>query len=130
MLKEVGTQEEYDTKHLKICFDIISIYRNGGMDLHYGQAQKWVNMFMKYQCILGDNTAQRMIPFLHIPIDNVILKVAKTKFGIIPKAKTCWSKFDKETYVDLQLQLRDSLNGETPIIWEFKAWSNQDSKEA
>lgn len=126
----VTSQEAYDTKHREICMQIIQVYQDNGMEMHFGQAQKWINMFMKYLCILGYTPACRHIPFLHIPVDNVILKAAKKQFGIVPKSKSCWSKFDEDTYLDFQLQMRESLKGETAIIWEFKAWNDQDANGA
>lgn len=68
-----------------------------------GQAQKWVNMTLKYLWLLDalpDNIDKKD---LHVPIDSYIIKIAYRKkgniqicFGIRKKPKELWSKWDKK----------------------------------
>lgn len=47
-----------------------------GKKLYYGQAQKWLNMAMKYMWLLGlrQNDFARLLSVLHIPVDSYILQ--------------------------------------------------------
>lgn len=88
-------------------------------EFHYGQAQKWVNMTLKYLYLLGivKNDAG-----LHIPIDSYILD-ALSEEGI-EAPKTVWSQFCCKEYYDLQKPINDMLNEKStlPMKWEHEAW--------
>ena len=126
-------QEAYDEFHLGLCGQIIEEYRkNGVAELTYGQAQKWVNMTMKYLCVLseGNFTGKfewlgRFYPYLHVPIDSIILdKIAEARFPNINLDKNLsWSKIEKyEFYLEIQKNLRKSLTAMSPMDWEFEVW--------
>ena len=128
-----ANQEAYDKFHLELCGQIIEEYRkNGVAELTYGQAQKWVNMTMKYLCVLseGNFTGEfewlgRFYPYLHVPIDSIILdKIEEARFPNINLDKNLsWSKIDKyEFYLEIQENLRKSLTAMSPMDWEFEVW--------
>lgn len=48
-----SSKEEFNKLHLKICNKIKEIYLAEGIRLTYGQAQKWLNMIMKYLYMIG-----------------------------------------------------------------------------
>lgn len=123
----VDSQDEFDLWHEHACLVVIDSFRDGINILTYGQAQKWLNMFMKYLFLLDNNFPSSIIPFLHVPIDNVILDVAKTDLGINRPPKA-WSKWDFLEYVDFQMTLRKKISSKysglvTPFEWEFKHWN-------
>lgn len=126
-------QEAYDEFHLGLCGQIIEEYRkNGVAELTYGQAQKWVNMTMKYLCVLSEGNftgkfewLDRFYPYLHVPIDSIILdKIAEARFPNINLDKNLsWSKIEKyEFYLEIQKNLRKSLTAMSPMDWEFEVW--------
>ena len=128
-----ANQEAYDEFHLGLCGQIIEEYRKSGVaELTYGQAQKWVNMTMKYLCVLteGNFTGKyewlgRFYPYLHVPIDSIILnKIAEARFPNFNLDKNLsWSKIDKyEFYLEIQKNLRKSLTAMSPMDWEFEVW--------
>lgn len=128
-----ANQEAYDEFHLGLCGQIIEEYRKSGVaELTYGQAQKWVNMTMKYLCVLseGNFTGKfewlgRFYPYLHVPIDSIILyKIVEARFPNINLDKNLsWSKIDKyEFYLEIQRNLRKSLTAMSPMDWEFEVW--------
>lgn len=128
-----ANQGAYDKFHFELCEKIIEEYRKRDVaELTYGQAQKWVNMTMKYLCVLseGNFTGEfewlgRFYPYLHVPIDSIILdKIAEARFPNINLDKNLsWSKIDKyEFYLEIQKNLRISLTAMSPMDWEFDVW--------
>ena len=166
--------DEFDKRHKEICEAIITEtigWKENGKKLlkspgkgkvafSYGQAQKWLNMAIKYVWLLGlwADEFRAMQDKLHIPVDRYILKAASaTKeqnlYGLalkcIPFKKkykkgkyTCdkyseektlpWSQWDYKAYIDFigELQAKLKALGETPIEWENKAWIEQSKIES
>ena len=104
----------------------------------YGQAQKWVNMTLKYLWLL-DLLPDRILPEdLHVPVDSFILQKLKGtgKFDEKDNEITnsgemyyyngyTWSAIpDYESYNKLQDKIREIAkeNGIFPIEWEGDAW--------
>lgn len=139
------SQGDYDEFHHALCEEIIGYYSNEKSyvsDFYYGQAQKWINMTMKYLCVIGEERypwLNRLYPFLHIPIDSVILGKIIGDFEIESVAvkgkrvllkNLSWSRIDKDTYDAIQNVLREKIGeNEIPIVWEFKAWNNPKENE-
>lgn len=124
---------EYNNWHNRICEGIIERFsENGKALLSYGQAQKWLNMTMKYLIVLGNDNIQRLIPYLHIPIDNIVLDLAYEQFGISVSTEKPWSQWDKKDYLDYQSTLMKGIANKYPnlypIKWEFQFWK-QSSEE-
>lgn len=130
---------DFDEFHDTLCCGIIEIYNNNHIDFYYGQAQKWVNMTMKYLCVIGEEKypwLKGIYEYLHIPIDSIILdrviNELKIESVIVNNNKVSlknlrWSRIkEQDTYKAIQSKLRVALNekGEIPIVWEFKAWNN------
>lgn len=120
-LLDVTTQMDFDIWHCSICNRIIADFSNEAT-LYYGQAQKWLNMTMKYLLVLGVPEIERLTPFIHIPIDNIVIQTAK---GL----ETCgkpWSQWNEKEYKEYQHKLKLFISNENPdmapIIWEFKNW--------
>ena len=116
---------------------LITSYENEIAELTYGQAQKWVNMTMKYLCVLSDANFTGdykwlgdFYPYLHVPIDSIILdKIAdENEFpGIKLDNVRCWSKIKEyQDYFAVQQSLRNKLKEkDSPILpmdWEFEVW--------
>ncbi|MBF1307364.1 hypothetical protein NM219_06250 [Parvimonas micra] len=122
--------ENFDTWHKEVCNLIVEKYKDHGIKLTYGQAQKWVNMTIKYLYILNEHTFDNVFDFLHIPVDNYIFKAAKEKLGI-DNPKKPWSKLDETEYFEYQKAIREKLKEKIrekididtpPLLWEFKNW--------
>lgn len=68
---------DYDRQHSKICRDICrDICSCKEIIFTYGQAQKWLNMTMKYLVVIHAITDIKLIKMLHIPVDSYILQAA------------------------------------------------------
>lgn len=136
--------DDFDTWHEIVCNEIINIANEEKKPLlkkpfSYGQAQKWLNMTLKYLWLLDilDNIDEEK---LHVPVDNFILQAIKESVGIDEEKNTLKSrittvttneqyKFGKEPwsnlgyyeYRDIQNQIKESINM-TRIEWENMAW--------
>lgn len=122
----VRSQEEYDNWHRQLCNDLRLLYRNAGIDFHIGQAQKWVNMTMKYLFVCGEYSFSEMFQYLHIPVDNYVFSVAEKELHI-PQPKVRWSRWDSydKQYLVYQKALRSNIKGLSPLRWEFKYWMQE-----
>ena len=120
-----SSQDDFDRWHKTVCEKLINVYSEKNVVFFYGQAQKWVNMTLKYLCVL-DYELFNNSEFFDIPIDRNILNIANQRFGIeIPEVS--WSRWDKDQYNTYQKELKKkiSLNCNlSPIRWEFRNWNS------
>lgn len=64
-------QNAFDSEHKRICEEIIGTYSET-CEFTYGQAQKWLNMTLKYIVLLEENSELKS--YLHIPVDSLIMQ--------------------------------------------------------
>lgn len=87
-----STQENFDGKHKSACEEICTAARESeslaviehakehenekNEKLYYGQAQKWINMTLKYMWLtdLWKDKFDALLPVLHIPVDSFIIE--------------------------------------------------------
>ncbi len=124
----IDTIEKYEKFHDSLCLRIIDCYDNKTIaQITYGQAQKWVNMTMKYLCVLYEGQCDwlnKIYSFLHIPIDSIILDKARKEFpNEFPVNNTPWSQLSREEYITIQNKFRAVIKDVALIDWEFKAWN-------
>lgn len=118
--KNVNSQDDYDIWHKMICFDIQNIFKKYGYaDFYIGQAQKWINMSLKYIFVHDETRVSgftNIYNYCHIPIDNIIL--SKLKYS---KFNTAWSRInDYDTYLEFQRYIRQIAEDEIPLDFEFR----------
>lgn len=135
-------QEIFDKEHNRICEEIIKTYSEIS-DFTYGQAQKWLNMMLKYVLLIeGDSTLKS---YLHIPVDSYIMQAVGSdnpklkyclKLECVPKKNGTvgkysestskpWSKWNYEEYIAFQNCIRKAISESSyssPIEWENEAW--------
>ena len=120
--KGFSDQEQYDAWHKEICLKIQQVYTESGIGMTIGQAQKWLNMTMKYLFVANVPGTAEVFPFCHVPIDSYIINAVEKQLGV-KRFDTPWSKIsDYETYIDFQKCLRKMLEGKAPLEWEFGTW--------
>ena len=149
--KVKGLPEELEDKsfrkwHNEICNKIIECNPKAeGLDVNvlrknltYGQAQKWVNMTLKYMWLMGLIEDQKQ---LCVPIDNYILKKLRDKdvdpFVIVKDGDTytvkqkngntaySWSKFPNACfYYGLDDKIKAIIGDKMPLAWENEVWLN------
>jgi hypothetical protein len=94
-----STNENFDGRHKKICEEIkaqaenykecgeyiLGVNKNKEVKkkdkreeqrFYYGQAQKWLNMTLKYMWFTGlwNEKIENLLPVLHVPIDNHVIE--------------------------------------------------------
>lgn len=131
----ITNQKEFDAWHCDVCKMIKSFYLNEGIEFTYGQAQKWLNMTIKYLYMLEvkEYSFDNVIMWLHIPVDNFIFKAVKEELNIKRLTKVSWSRWNNyDEYLEYQNDIRKKLKEEdiSPLRWEFENWLNEAEKEA
>lgn len=120
-LVAVNDSKEFTKWHHSICDEIVSLYEAEGIELYIGQAQKWVNMTLKYLYVLVPDVVEPFYRFLHIPLDNYIMDIAKKQYGI-PSLPCAWSRISNyQDYLDYEKMLMEVID-EVPLDWEFRKW--------
>jgi len=108
----------------------------GELQITVGQAQKWLNMSIKYMRMMGLLNKDIKSEYIHIPIDNYIIDAARREgkiselfdvegLGIMPTFSEKWSKIaDYKKYLEYQQAIRQKLQNRNcnPIEWESEAW--------
>ncbi len=128
-IAQLSEKQDFDTWHSDLCEELIDRYPSDVMS--YGIAQKWVNMTMKYLCILHElfpesdygKAASELKSMLHVPIDSYILEAAKKDEDLrLPKLVDSWSNLkDPAAYLEYQKTIRSRKN-HRQMDWEGKAW--------
>ena len=112
---EFFSQKSFDDFHEESCVKLIETWD----ELTFGQAQKWINMTLKYWLLFGDKRIggiEKNAKYFHIPIDSYVQKEMFKEKNPDP-----WSKFaDYQTYFNYQERHRKKATGNAPIIDEFK----------
>jgi hypothetical protein len=121
------TAEVFDNWHKTTCKEITSLFDEQGFHLFIGQAQKWVNMTLKYIFTVGEQRIEGFsfaYPFCHVPLDNILLE--KLKKYDFPALKCAWSRLDNyEEYLQRQNWLRQKFTL-APMDVEFMLWLGQE----
>jgi hypothetical protein len=127
---------DYDEWHYNTCKGLRDNYsevylEKDGPFFTYGNAQKWVNMSMKYIWMLGLLPIEVPETDLHVPIDSYILQ--KLKENNVPEVTgsgetfyykgRAWSAMTdyKKEYMELQKEIR-RIASPNLIQWENNAW--------
>jgi hypothetical protein len=149
-------QKEFDDWHNKTCRLFLKGFKDkSGREIHYGKAQKIINMSFKYIYCYMKNVDQEKFCFCHMPIDSYILEwfcdaVLEQETDRVSKThimNTSWSNLecgDEKTeysYLWMQKKIREYLVGEnslyvdeggkklTPFLAEFYIWPEQKIKK-
>ena len=114
--QNITDQKDFDEWHKWACEMLIKSFKN--QKFTYGQAQKWINMTLKYLSMFDYKKIEKVYEYCHIPIDNYILDKTGKKF------KTAWSRINSyEDYLDFQLFFRTKYKN-IPLDEEFYMWIN------
>lgn len=119
------SQAGFDAWHRDACTQLRALYHQGGFDrFTFGQAQKWLNMTLKYVFTLGEARLPGFLPHYpcaHIPVDNVFVQAARFHGG--PSLPMPWSRMDDyAVYLDIQRKYRAMFSDSAPLAAEFRLW--------
>lgn len=141
-LSNLQSQEEYNKWHTEICEFMVGEYAEKISSakeafFSYGNAQKWVNMTMKYlylMCGVFDensafmqkigNMVMNLSEYLHVPVDSYIIESVWDKPVALPLRPSGrrrkgykyasekvepWSKWNKEQYDEFRKSLNEKM---------------------
>ena len=126
-------QSQFDQLHMVACVDLCLTYSAGGFDKFcVGQAQKWLNMAVKYVFVFGEDRLPGyagVFEMAHVPIDNIILD--KLCANGLRRPATPWSKMaDYAEYMHIQHSVRSAFPGMAPLAVEFALWQSGSAKHS
>lgn len=122
-------QNLFNSWHYETCCELKKIYANYSYPFYIGQAQKWVNMTLKYMFALREERVTGFMEtyqYCHIHIDNIMLD--KFKAYKIPTFFNCkWSRIDDyfNEYLPFQEWIRSTFDNYNPLELEFLLWLNK-----
>lgn len=115
----ISSQDEFDESHKRLTDELIAFWPK----LTIGQAQKWINMTLKYWLLFGGKRIQSIelnSMYFHIPIDMYV----QTKM-FKEKNPQPWSKIkDYEDYFKYQKRHRAKNGNNSPLLDEFIFFNN------
>jgi len=132
-LSRIQTQHTFDSFHESFVKEVLTTFKTArNTDLSYGQAQKPVNVFLKvYVDWAGKpsvETRARLLPWLHVPLDSILMKTIKEHFSDwyrdeikLSVTELSLSKIDKTLYTKWQTFFR-SQYPQKPLIFDV-AWA-------
>jgi hypothetical protein len=128
--------DRFNAWHNGACNALKNYYEkslNAKIRFTYGQAQKWINMTMKYCWVCGGRLdgLQQWFPMAHVAVDEVILIAALEEKVVTNRPCVKWSKWDNEKeYKDFQFTLRNvtAKKNKVPLELEFEWWEKYRSK--
>jgi len=139
VLSHITSAEDFDSFHHSWVTEIITkIHRNargGSKKISYGQAQKPINVFLKLYVDWAhqpdEKTARRLLPWLHVPLDSIVMKNLSKKFSkefnrdIHPLQGKSYSlsKIDRELYYCWQNLFRTKYSIK-PLLFDI-VWSTR-----
>lgn len=120
------SQESFDRWHERACDQIVMAFRQIGYEkFTVGQAQKWLNMALKYVFVLGNRVPgfEHLHPYCHVPLDQFLMsQAAKHGFRLLP-GTAAWSTLtDYQVYMDRQRWFRTTFGEVPPLVTEFRLW--------
>ena len=137
---KVETQTSFDNWHHSICNGFITECAKVGVTIHYGMAQKFLNLLMKYLYCFDDSTSAdpSKFKYCHLPLDGfTYYSPYKSYYNTIPYSsytiltpfyhrqvaamslskRTVWSKLSYPEYINIQKDIRLYLHA-NPIIYK------------
>jgi hypothetical protein len=115
----------FDARHRDQCERLCALYAGHGFDsFAVGQAQKWLNMALKYVYVFGE---ERLPGFSglyrlgHVPLDNIILAQLAPRDP--PPLPHPWSRIqDYDAYLRFQHWIHEQFPDSAPLAVEFHLW--------
>jgi hypothetical protein len=122
-------QVSFDDNHAAACRQLCAMFSDAGFgDFRVGQAQKWINMALKYVFVFGEERLSGYAlsyRLAHIPLDNIILERLRP-LGV-PQLTTSWSRVSSYgEYMAVQKWVRSTFPDSAPLAVEFALWQGSD----
>lgn len=129
-------QAEFDQLHHRCCQQCLTYSSPSGARIHYGQAQKLLNMSLKYlyneyatykgklnQFGFPDNNVEH---FFHLPIDSQIRNCLVDNYHFSDPTSLPWSQWTYDHYISFQNQLRKCISTQhRPLEIDYMLWNTK-----
>ena len=133
-----NTQEAFDQLLNRCCQQCLDYSSPSGAQIYYGQAQKILNMSLKYlyneyaaykgklnQFGFPDDNVEH---FFHLPIDSQIRDFLVGNCQFIDPTSLPWSQWNYEHYISFQNQLRKRIAVQhSPLEIDYMLWNTKGS---
>ena len=127
-------QTEFDQLHLRCCQQCLTYSSPSGARIHYGQAQKLLNMSLKYlyneYAVYKGKSNRFKFPenriehLFHLPIDSQIRDYLVGNCRFVDPTPLPWSQWSYDHYISFQHQLRKRLNAQyRPLEIDYILWN-------
>jgi hypothetical protein len=127
-------QQDFDLLHYQCCQQCLETSTAGKARIHYGQAQKLLNMSLKYlynefavyygklnQFRFPDNNIEY---FFHLPIDSQIRGFLVSNCNFVDPTLLPWSQWTNHHYISFQSQLRNCISSDyKPLEIDYLLWN-------
>ena len=125
---DVTNQGTFDAWHEDVCRKLSAAFATAGYtSFRVGQAQKWLNMALKYIYVFGETRLPgyaRFYRFCHVPIDNIVLNSPRF-YGLAHFAEA-WSRITEYSkYLAFQVAVRERFPHSPPLAVEFRVWQQE-----
>jgi len=131
-----ANQAAFDELHHQCCQRCLAYSSPSGARIHYGQAQKLLNMSLKYlyneyaaykgtlnQFGFPSNNVEHLF---HLPIDSQIREFLVGNCRFSDPTHLPWSQWTYDHYISFQHQLRKRLNVEhSPLEIDYMLWNTK-----
>ena len=136
LIRPPETQTDFDLLHHQCCQQCLEVSSLGEARVHYGQAQKLLNMSLKFLynefAAYYDNPNRFRFPdnnvayFFHLPIDSQIRGYLVTNCHFANPTSLPWSKWTYDNYISFQFQLRSRINNDyKPLEIDYLLWNTE-----
>jgi len=136
LTKPPETQMDFDLLHHRSCQQCLDTSSTGKARIHYGQAQKLLNMSLKYLynefAAYYGNVNHLRFPdsnleyFFHLPIDSQIRSYLVKNRQFADPTSLPWSKWTYDNYIGFQYQLRGRINNDyKPLEIDYLLWNTK-----
>jgi len=129
-------QTTFDHLHHLCCQQCVTCSTPNGASIHYGQAQKILNMSLKYiyneyatykgnlnQFEFPDNNMELLF---HLPIDSQIRDFLVRNCHFIDPTRLPWSQWRYDHYISFQHQLRKRIDIQySPLEIDYMLWNTK-----
>ncbi len=135
-LENIKSIDGFDKFHSNWISEFIDkIKTNKNEKCSYGQAQKPINVFLKlyvdWSGLPDQKTSRRILKFLHVPLDSILMKVISKKYEryykseikhlLLKSQKFSLSKINCEIYMGWQKLFRNKYP-KKPLLFDV-AWA-------
>ena len=120
----IDSQEAFDAKHKELCHYYMKLLSDNQYVIKYGQAQKVVNMALKYLFCCEDASSNPVFQYCHMPLDGLIMNWCKDwckkEYKIsVNSDKDAWSKLSKEKYTDITKAIFCKLKSSSDVKYSI-----------